>query len=53
MRTLNQCGATVTEYLVVLLLVACVLIAVVRVYGTTVEAKARWADERVHKYVTF
>lgn len=46
-------GATTTEYLVVLALIACTIIAIVKVYGATVDSKYRWADERLIKKVTF
>lgn len=49
----DESGVTATEYLILLVLVACFIIAVVRVYGETVEEKYRWADQRISKFVTF
>ena len=49
----DESGATATEYVVLLVLVACFVIAAVRMFGGTVEEKYRWADERVFKFVTF
>lgn len=49
----DESAATATEYLVVLVLVACFIIAIVRVYGQTLEEKLHWADQRVDKFVTF
>ncbi len=53
MSSWNQKGATTTEYLILLILVACMIIAVVKIYGETIESKYRWADVRVVKSVTF
>lgn len=49
----DESGATATEYVVLLVLIACFIIAVVKVYGRTVSEKYGWADERVSKFVTF
>lgn len=49
----DESGATATEYLILLVLVACFIIAVVKLFGQTLEEKYGWADERVYKFVTF
>ena len=49
----EETGATATEYLVLLVLIACFIIAAVRLFGETLEEKYRWADERVFKFVVF
>ena len=49
----NQKGATATEYVILLVLVACTIIAIARLYGETIESKYRWADVRIVKSVTF
>lgn len=46
-------GATATEYVVLLILIACFIILVVKLFGFTLEEKYRWADQRVNKFVTF
>lgn len=49
----DESGATASEYLIMLILVACFVIGVVKVFGQTVSEKYGWADERVYKFVTF
>lgn len=49
----NEEGATATEYIVLLVLVACFIIAVVKMFGQTVSEKYRWADQGVSKFVTY
>ena len=49
----NEDGATATEYIVLLILVACFIIAIVKVFGQTASQKVRAADEIVKKEVTF
>lgn len=49
----DESGATATEYLILLVLIACFLILAVRLFGDTLAEKYGWADERVHKFVTF
>jgi Flp pilus assembly pilin Flp len=46
-------AATSTEYIILLILIACFVIAIVKVYGTTVSKKFRAADQKVVKDVTF
>lgn len=48
----DESGATATEYMILLILVACFIIAAVKFFGQTVEEKYQWADERVYKFVT-
>ena len=45
-------GATATEYLILLILVACLIIAVVRLFGRTLMKKFWAASEVVNKKVT-
>ena len=40
-------GATATEYIILLILIACFVIAIVKTYGQTVEAKFSEASEAV------
>ncbi len=49
----NESGATATEYIVLLILVACFIILVVKQFGQTISEKLGWADERVTKFVVF
>ena len=49
----NESGATATEYIVLLILVACFIILVVKQFGQTISEKFGWADERVTKFVVF
>jgi pilus assembly protein Flp/PilA len=49
----DESGATATEYIILLILVACFVIAAVKFHGQTVSEKYGWADERVAKFVTF
>lgn len=49
----DETGATATEYLIMLVLVACFVIGIVRVFGQTISEKYGWADERVFKFVNF
>lgn len=46
-------AATSTEYIILLILIACFVIAIVKVFGTTVSQKYKAADEKVTKDVTF
>lgn len=46
-------AATSTEYIILLILIACFIIAIVKVFGTTVSKKYRAADEKVTKQVTY
>ncbi|MGM0556291.1 MAG: Flp family type IVb pilin [Myxococcota bacterium] len=49
----DEAGATATEYIILLILIACFVIAIVKVYGKTASSKVRAADEIVKKEVTF
>lgn len=49
----DENGATATEYIVLLILVACFIIMIVKKFGQTLEEKYRWADQRVTKFVTY
>lgn len=49
----DERAATATEYIILLILVACVIIAIVQVYGQTASSKVRAADELVKKEVVF
>ncbi|MEZ4460584.1 MAG: hypothetical protein R3E66_12830 [bacterium] len=46
-------ASVATEFVVLLVLVACFVIAGARAYGQTVATKFQWADQRVAKFVTF
>jgi Flp pilus assembly pilin Flp len=46
-------AATATEYIILLILIACFVIAIVKVYGRTASGKVRAADEVITKEVTF
>jgi len=49
----DEAGASATEYIVLLILVACFIILVVKQFGQTISEKFGWADERVTKFVVF
>lgn len=49
----DEDGATATEYIVLLILVACFIIAIVKFFGQTVSSKYDWANQGVDKHVTF
>ena len=49
----NESGATATEYIVLLILVACFVIAVVKTLGQTLSSKYAAADELIVKEVRF
>ena len=46
-------AATATEYIILLILIACFVIAIVKLYGSTVSRKYTAADQKVKKRVTF
>lgn len=46
-------GATATEYIILLILIACFVIAIVKIYGVTVSRKFQAADELVRKEVNY
>lgn len=47
----DQSAATATEYIILLILVACFVIAIVKIFGKTVYDKFWAADEVVNKEV--
>lgn len=49
----DESGATATEYIIMLTLVACFVIAVVRMFGETLENKYADATNGVDRLVTF
>ncbi len=49
----NEDGATATEYIVLLVLVACFIISIVKIFGHTVSDKYTAANEIVLKEVRF
>lgn len=49
----DETGATATEYIILLILVACFIIAIVKYYGETVSQKYQAANEVVVKDVTY
>jgi len=49
----NEDGATSTEYIVLLILVACFVIGIVKVFGGTLSEKYQAADELIMKEVRF
>ena len=51
--TVDESGATATEYIVVIVLTACFVISAVKFYGNTLSEKVRWADQRTVKYLKF
>lgn len=49
----DESGATATEYIILLILIACFIIAIVKLFGQTLAEKYGWADQRVSKFVTY
>lgn len=49
----DEGGATATEYIVLLVLVACFIISIVKIFGNTVSDKYTAANEIVLKEVRF
>lgn len=49
----DERGATATEYIILLILVACVVIAIVKAYGGTVSEKFEDSADAVRKDVKF
>lgn len=49
----DESGATATEYIILLVLIACFVIGAVKIFGVTLSEKYGWADQRVFKFVTF
>ena len=46
-------GATATEYIILLILIACFVIAIVKLFGTTVSSKFSNAQQSAHSQITF
>lgn len=55
LRTIHQDeeGAGATEYIILLILIACVVIAIVKIFGTTIRSKYERAQEKVDKDVVY
>jgi pilus assembly protein Flp/PilA len=49
----DESGATATEYIILLILIACVVIVIVKAYGVTVSRKFQASDELVRKEVVY
>lgn len=49
----NEDGATATEYIILLILIACFVIAIVKLFGTTVSSKFNNANASVTSKVVF
>jgi len=49
----DEDGATSTEYIILLILIACFVIAIVKVFGKTVSQKFTSANTKVTSDVTF
>jgi Flp pilus assembly pilin Flp len=49
----DECGAGSTEYILLLILVACVIITIVKTFGSTVEQKYANANLEVEVAVDF
>jgi Flp pilus assembly pilin Flp len=49
----DEDGATATEYIILLILVACVVIGIVKAFGTTVSSKFTAANSGIAEHVTF
>lgn len=49
----DESGATATEYIILLILIACFVIGVVKVFGATLSAKYNDANNGLMTQVTF
>lgn len=49
----DEDGATATEYIILLILIACFVIAIVKVFGKTASGKVQEANDAVQQKVTF
>ena len=49
----DESGAAATEYIILLILVACFVIGIVKMFGSTVSAKYAAADQLIVKEVRF
>lgn len=49
----DEDGATATEYIILLILIACFVIAIVKLFGNTVSSKFNKANNSVQSQVMF
>lgn len=49
----DESGATATEYVILLILIACFVIAIVNLFGQTISSKFTTAKNAVQNQVTF
>lgn len=49
----DEDGANATEYIIMLILIACVVIAIVKVFGSTISSKFNRANQSVSGQVSF
>jgi Flp pilus assembly pilin Flp len=49
----DEDGATATEYIILLILIACFVIAIVKVFGSTASSKFSQAEDAVDNQVHF
>jgi len=49
----DEDGATATEYIILLILIACFVIAIVKLFGSTVSEKYNSANDAVQSEVKF
>lgn len=49
----DEDGATATEYIILLILIACFVIAIVKIFGNTISEKYNSANDEVQSEVTF
>ncbi len=49
----DEDGASATEYIILLILIACVIILIVKAFGATVKTKFDDANKHVNKEVKF
>ena len=49
----DERGATATEYIILLILIACFVIAIVKIFGQTASSKYEAAADGVRKEVTY
>lgn len=49
----DEDGATATEYIILLILIACFVIAIVKLFGSTVSSKFNNANSKVTSQVVF
>jgi pilus assembly protein Flp/PilA len=49
----DEGGATATEYIILLILIACVAIAIVKTFGATIKEKFQNANDGVQSEVNF